>query len=356
MVLVIAEAGVNHNGDIELAKKLIDAAVEAGADIVKFQTFKASKLASDDAKQADYQSKNMGKEESQVDMLSRLELSYQDFVLLERYCANKNITFLSTAFDEESLDFLVKEIGQKYLKVSSGDLTNAPFLLAHAKTGLDIIISTGMSSLGEIEDALGVLAFGYLEQNGVPTKEAFAAAYHSSEGHNILREKVTILHCTTEYPAPLEEINLKAMDTLETAFGLNTGYSDHSEGVVVPLAAAARSAKIIEKHFTLSRDMEGPDHKASLEPHELSDMIAGIRSIEIALGNGIKGPTPSELKNLNVARKSLVAAVDIEKGDVFTSENIEIKRPGDGLSPMNYWGVLGQISTKSYKTGALISE
>tara|TARA_R110001583_G_scaffold18891_8_gene74708 strand:- start:302 stop:1378 length:1077 start_codon:yes stop_codon:yes gene_type:complete len=353
-ILIIAEAGVNHNGSLELAKKLIDVAARSGADIVKFQTFKATKLASASAKQAVYQEKNTGIAESQVDMLKRLELKYEDHFTLVDYCKLKNIEFLSTAFDEESLDFLTEELGQKLLKIPSGELTNAPLVLAHARTGLDIILSTGMATLSEIETALGVIAFGLLQMKDKPSVEKFENAYFSAEGQRLLKGKVTILHCTTEYPAPLEDINLSAMHTIMNAFKLDVGYSDHSQGIVIPIAAAALQAKIIEKHFTLDHSMEGPDHKASLEPNELEEMVRSIRKVEQALGDGIKGPRPSEIKNKAIARKSLVAAKTILKGQELTEDCIEIKRPGDGVSPINYWDVLHTKASKNYEEDELL--
>jgi N-acetylneuraminate synthase len=353
-VLIIAEAGVNHNGNLELAKKLIDVAAETGADIVKFQTFKASKLAAVSALQADYQTRNTGVSESQLDMLKRLELKYEDHFELVDYCNSKGIAFLSTAFDEESLAFLTEELGQTLLKIPSGELTNAPLLLAHARTGLDIILSTGMATLSEIETALGVLAFGLMQLEGEPSKDKFFQAYFSDEGKIALKAKVTILHCTTEYPAPLEDINLNAMQTIKDAFKLDVGYSDHSEGILVPIAATALNAKIIEKHFTLDQNMEGPDHKASLEPEQLKEMIASIRKVELVFGDGVKGPRPSEIKNIAIARKSLVAAKDITLGQVITEDCMTIKRPGDGISPLNYWDVLGTTANETYKKDELL--
>jgi N-acetylneuraminate synthase len=354
--LIIAEAGVNHNGDEKLAFKLVDAAYEAGADIVKFQTFKAKKLVTHTAKQCEYQIQNTGREESQLDMLSRLELSYDFHHDLVKYCNELGIEFLSTAFDEDSLAFLVNDLGLKKLKVPSGELTNAPLVLQHAQTGADLIVSTGMATLAEVETALGVIAFGYLAQPEIsPSLEAFQAAYFSSEGQKLLKEKVTVLHCTTEYPAPMLDINLKAMDTLATAFNLAVGYSDHSAGIEIPIAAVARGATLIEKHFTLDKEMEGPDHKASLEPSELTAMVSAIRNVELAIGDGVKGPRPSEIKNKAIARKSLVAAKDIAEGEMFTEENLQVKRPGNGLSPYNLWELLGQKSTASYQEGELVS-
>lgn len=357
MTLIIAEAGVNHNGDEKLAFELIDAAHKAGADIVKFQTFKAKNLVTAQAEQAEYQVANTKKQESQLAMLSRLELSWETHHALVSHCNRLGIEFLSTAFDSESLDFLVNDLGIKRLKLPSGELTNAPLVLQHARTGCDIIVSTGMATLSEIEAALGVIAFGYTApKEEDPDTEAFQRAYSSVEGQKALKDKVVILHCTTEYPAPMNEINLRVMDTLQAAFDLPAGYSDHSEGITIPVAAVARGAVVIEKHFTLDKNMEGPDHKASLEPDELSTMITAIRQVELALGGTIKTPTVSEIKNKAVARKSLVAAKAIAAGEAFTAENLTIKRPGKGISPYRYWELLGQISAKSYQPGDLIVE
>ena len=353
-ILIIAEAGVNHNGDIAIAKKLIDVAVDAGADIVKFQTFKAHKLAAISAKQAEYQTRNLGISESQVDMLKRLELKYEDHFQLVEYCNARGIEFLSTAFDEESLTFLTKILGQKLLKIPSGELTNAPLLLAHANTGLDIILSTGMATLPEIESALGVLAYGLTTPDKTPKEGCFEEAYNSEQGQRALKDKVTILHCTTEYPAPFKDINLNAMQTIKDFFNLNVGYSDHSRGILVPIAAAAMKAKIIEKHFTLDCNMEGPDHKASIEPKQLTEMIANIRNIETILGDGIKVPRPTEIKNIDIVRKSLVAAKEISLGEIITGDCIEIKRPGNGISPFKYWDLIGTKATKNYKEDELL--
>lgn len=357
MTVIIAEAGVNHNGDEKLAFQLVDVAYLAGADIVKFQTFKAKSLVTSDAKQADYQIKNSGKEESQLAMLNRLELSYEAHYRLATYCNKLGIEFLSSAFDSQSLTFLVENLGLNKLKIPSGELTNAPFVLEHAQTGLDIILSTGMATLDEVESALAVIAFGYLAiPNLPPSIDAFQAAYLSKKGQVLLRSRVTLLHCTTEYPAALSEINLKAMDTLAQNFELNVGYSDHSEGITVAIAAVARDAQIIEKHFTLDKTMQGPDHKASLNPQQLTEMVTAIRHVEQALGKGVKAPQPSELKNRLIARKSLIAAKNINKGDLITAETLSIKRPGSGMSPYHYWALLGSQYKNSYSEGDLINE
>ena len=355
MIKIIAEAGVNHNGNEQLAFELIDAAYKAGADVVKFQTFKAKRIVTETARQATYQIENTGKKESQFDMLSRLELSYGVHHQLVKHCNDLGIEFLSTAFDSESLDFLVNDLGLKTLKIPSGEITNAPLVLEHARTGCDLIVSTGMATLSEIEAVLGVIAFGYtVNELSVPNVGSFQAAYFSDDGQKALQDKVTLLHCTTEFPAPLADINLKAMDTMSNAFHLPVGYSDHSAGITVSIAAVAREAVLIEKHFTLDKAMDGPDHKASLDPIELKNMVQGIREVELALGNGLKGPRPSEIKNISVARKSLVAAVDIAEGELFSLNNITVKRPGYGRSPYQYWEVQGQLSTRNYKAGEVI--
>lgn len=356
MVKVIAEAGVNHNGDKKLAFQLIDAAVEAGADVVKFQTFKAQNLVTQNAQQADYQTRNSGVSESQFSMLSRLELGYDTHHELVDYCEQKGIEFLSTAFDQESLDFLVNELKLKTLKIPSGELTNAPFVLKHAQTGCELIVSTGMASLAEIEAALAVIAFGLTEAaDAKPSEEAFAKAYASQQGQKALKEKVTLLHCTTEYPTPVGEVNLKAMQTLEAAFGLSTGYSDHTAGIAIPVAATALGAQLIEKHFTLDKTLPGPDHKASLEPQELKAMVQAIRDAKLSLGSAVKTPQPSEVKNKHIARKSLVAAATIQPGEIFTEQNLVCKRPGNGLSPYLYWSLLGKKAQQSYEEGDLIN-
>lgn len=357
MTQIIAEAGVNHNGQEDLAFELVKAAHAAGADIVKFQTFKASKLVTAAARQAEYQQNNTGKTESQLTMLSRLELSYEAHHRLLAYCRQLGIEFLSTAFDSDSLAFLVDDLKLATLKISSGELTNAPFVLAHARTGCKLIVSTGMATLAEVEAALGVIAFGLIApRDAEPSENAFAAAYASEEGQAALVSRVTLLHCTTEYPAPLHEINLRAMDTMAAAFGLPVGYSDHSAGITVPVAAVARGAVLIEKHFTLDRNMEGPDHQASLEPQELADMVQAIHDVGLALGNGRKGPQPSEIKNKEIARKSLVATKEIQIGEPFCAENLEIKRPGTGASPYRYWSLLGKAAQRTYQEGDVIIE
>jgi N-acetylneuraminate synthase len=351
---IIAEAGVNHNGDIANALKLIDVAAECGADAVKFQTFKASELATDAAHKADYQAARTGGE-SQLEMLKKLELTEAEFVQAAEHCRTRGVLFMSTPFDEASLDFLVAKTGMDRVKIPSGEIGNGPFMLAIARTGLPCILSSGMSTLSEVEAALGVLAFGYTAaKDAAPSLAAFERAYASEEGQAALRVKVVLLHCTTEYPAPVEQINLSVMATMQRAFGLPVGFSDHSVGIHLASAAVAMGAAMIEKHFTLSRAMEGPDHAASLEPGELKTMIANIRDVECATGDGIKRPTAAEWPNRGVARKSIVAARDIAEGEVLASGMLKFKRPGTGLSPMRYWELLGRKAGRAYRANELI--
>jgi len=358
-VFVIAEAGVNHNGDMDRAKALVDAAAEAGADAVKFQTFRAQELVTQTAQKAEYQQRTTESTESQYAMLRRLELAPDAHEMLLEHCREQGISFLSTPFDSESANFLVEACGVDQLKVPSGEITNGPFLLDLTRHGLPIVLSTGMSTLGEVEEALSVLAFGLTHQGGDNaelSRDAFHSAFASEEGQRALQEHVTVLHCTTEYPAPFGEVNLRAMDTLRHAFGCRVGLSDHSEGTAIPIAAAARGATLIEKHFTLDRQLPGPDHAASLEPDELRAMIRGIRQVETALGTGKKIPTASEMKNRPVARKSLVARRSIAKGEPFTTQTLAAKRPGTGVSPMHYWKLLGQPASRDYTADERIDE
>ena len=346
--LVIAEAGVNHNGSVDMALRLVDAAVAAGADIVKFQTFRADSVVSRFAPKADYQINSTESCESHLEMVRRLELTLDDHRRLIQHCELRDIGFLSTPFDIESAKFLVRELGLAHLKIPSGEITNAPLLLTMARLGRPVILSTGMSTLGEIEEALGVLAFGYLNLQTRPSREAFRQTYVSNEGQAALCTRVTLLHCTTEYPAPYSEVNLAAMETLRHAFRLPVGFSDHTEGIAIPLAAVARGAAVIEKHFTLDRALPGPDHRASLEPAELAAMVAGIRQVEVALGDGIKRPATSEIKNMAIARKSLVAARNITVGEMFFEDNLTSKRPGGGISPMDFWEWQGRRASRNF--------
>ena len=346
-VFIIAEAGVNHNGSIELAYKLIDVASASGVNAVKFQTFKTENLVIKNAPKIAYQEKQNTFKESQFDMLQKLELSWDDFRKLFNYANSKKIKFMSTAFDSISLNFLINDLGLNLLKIPSGEITNRPFLLEHAKSKCDIILSTGMSSIQEIEEALGVLAFGLLSDE-VPTKEKIKNLYDTEECKKTLKEKITLMHCTTQYPASPIYINLNAIKNMENIFGLRIGYSDHSEGIFIPNNAVALGAKVIEKHFTIDRTLPGPDHKASLNPKELKDMIKNIRITETSLGNGEKVPQTSELQIRDSVRKSIYAKNIIEKGDILSSDNLAIKRPGNGRSPMDYWELIGESSDNDY--------
>jgi N-acetylneuraminate synthase len=347
-VAVIAEAGVNHNGDLGRALALVDAAADAGADFVKFQSFVADELASRQTSKCDYQRATTDAAESQHAMLKRLELDRDAHEWLMARCAERRIRFLSTPFDLPSLRLLTGELGLRLVKIPSGEITNAPLLLAAARTSADIILSTGMSDLDDVRRALGMLAFGYLGRDERPGADSFAAAFADARGRAMLAGNVTLLHCTSEYPAPFEDVNLRAMDTLREAFGLPVGLSDHSPGINVAVAAAARGAAVIEKHFTLDRALPGPDHKASLEPGELKTMIEGIRQIERALGDGRKVPAPSEIKNIAAARKCLVARRAIQAGEAFSEDNLAVKRAGGGIAPDRYWDWLGRVATRAY--------
>jgi N-acetylneuraminate synthase len=349
--LIIAEAGVNHNGDLKMALELVDKAAEAGADYVKFQTFKAIKLASASAKKARYQAHATDGSESQLAMLQRLELSVADHEAIIARCAEKGVRFLSTPFDMESLALLTKSFGLPEIKLGSGELTNAPLLLAAGRSGVKLILSTGMASLAEVEEALGVLAFS-LCRNGDPRGQRdFAEVLLDPAVWSVLADRVTLLHCTTEYPAAVEDTNLRAMETLRHAFKLRVGYSDHTVGEAVSLAAVALGATVLEKHFTLDRRLPGPDHAASLEPGELASLIRGVRAVERALGTGIKQPGAAEVANRAVARKSLMSARDLPAGHVMTPEDIEVMRPGDGLSPMLLWDVIGSVTNRATAKG-----
>lgn len=327
-ILIIAEAGVNHNGNLETAKQLALTAKKSGADIVKFQTARPEALVSQYARLADYQKQNIGKEMSQLDMLKNLFLTYDEFIELATYCKEIGICFLSTPFDLESIEFL-QQLGCDMWKIPSGEITNLPYLEKIALTHQKILLSTGMSTLDEIRTAMEIL-----KQNGAGD--------------------VTLLHCTTQYPTPFEEVNLRAMLTLCSEFNVPVGYSDHTKGIEVPVAAAALGAVVIEKHFTLDRNMEGPDHRASLEPKELQAMIHSVRNIEKAMGSYEKKPTPSEISNKMVARKSIIATCNIKKGEMFTEENISIKRPGNGISPMNWYKILGTLAVRDFQEDELI--
>ena len=328
-VFIIAEAGVNHNGDIKLAYELVDAAAEAGVDAVKFQTFKAEKLVTKSAQMADYQVTNTGKQESQLDMLRKLELDYDAHAELKTYAESKGLVFLSTPFDLEGIDFLV-ELGLVLMKAGSGDLTNLPYLEKMASKGIPMVISTGMAVMEECKDALSVI-------------------------HEAGNENVVVLHCTTNYPCPLEEVNLKAMKTMAQTLGCMIGYSDHTDGILVPQLAVAAGACVLEKHFTLDRKMEGPDHSASLEPQELKEMVKAVRQVEAIMGKGVKEPNVSERKIMAAARKSVVAAVDIPAGTKISLEMLDIKRPGTGISPKKMRDLKGKVSQVAILADTLLS-
>ena len=324
-VFIIAEAGVNHNGSLELAKLMADKSVEAGVDCIKFQTFKSENLVNKEAKKAEYQINNTGSNDSQYSMLKKLELSYSDFSELKSYCDKKGIMFLSTPFDLESIDFLA-DLGMNIFKVPSGEITNLPYLRKINSYKKEVILSTGMANLEEIQDAL-----------------------------NILKDcKVTLLHCTTEYPCPYDSVNMNAMLTIREKFNLPVGYSDHTQGIEIPVMAVSMGAKVIEKHFTLDKTMEGPDHKASLEPDELKKMVSSIRNVEKAFGTGEKAPQEAEKKNIEIARKSIVAKCDIQKGEIFTEQNLTCKRPASGISPMKWDEIIGTPAKKDYTEDELI--
>jgi N-acetylneuraminate synthase len=354
-VFVVAEAGVNHNGDPELGHQLVDAAAEAGADAVKFQTFTADELVSRGAPKAAYQERTTGTSESQYAMIHRLELSEQMHVHLMEHAKKRGIRFLSTPFGSSSLRLLCERLGLDLIKVGSGELTNLPFLVEVGRLARRVILSTGIGTIGEVEQALAALAWGFTaDATSPPSHDELWRAFSGERAQDALRERVTLLHCTTEYPAPFEDVNLRAMDTLRRAFGLPVGYSDHTLGIHVAVAAVARGASVLEKHLTLDRTLPGPDHEASLEPHEFASMVEQVHSIEQALGDGVKRPRASELSNLAVARKSLVAAVPIAKDEPFTEANLTMKRPGNGLPPSMYWSLLGRRSTRQYDADELI--
>ncbi len=328
--LIIAEAGINHNADLSMALRLVDVAVQAGADVVKFQTAVPEEVVTKHAKMAQYQIKNTGLEESQLAMTKRIHLPMEDFIAIKAYCISKNIAFSTTAFGPQSLAF-IKKLDLPFYKIPSGEITNLPYLRTIGSFDKPIILSTGMANLGEIEDAISEL-----------------------EGVGKKRADITVLHCTTEYPAPMHEVNLRAMATISAAFGTRVGYSDHTEGFEVAIAAVAMGAAVIEKHFTLDQNLPGPDHKASLEPDQLTAMVNAIRNIEAAMGSGIKRPFPSEAKNKLIARKSLVASQVICAGEIFRAENVTTKRPGNGISPMRWDEVMGRPASRDFDADELI--
>ena len=328
--VIIAEAGVNHNGSIDIAKKMIDAAVNGGADYVKFQTFKAEALVAQTAEKAAYQKELTNADESQFEMIKKLELDRNAHDILIKYCKQKDIQFLSTAFDHDSIN-LLDELKISLFKIPSGEITNLPYLRHIGKMGKPIIMSTGMSNLDEVRNALNLLIESGAE-----------------------KDEITILHCNTEYPTPMKDVNLRAMLTIKDELGVNIGYSDHTLGIEVSVAAVAMGATVIEKHFTLDRNMSGPDHAASLEPEDLRSLVTSIRNIEVFMGDGIKKPSSSETKNISVIRKSIVAKKPIKKGELFTKNNLTVKRPGTGISPMKWDIINGKVATNDYKTDDLI--
>ena len=345
-VLIIAEAGVNHNGSIEIAKQMVDKAVDAGVDIIKFQTFKSEKLVSKAARQAEYQQRNIGKkDEGQLAMLKKLELSQQDHEELIAYCNKKGIRFFSTAFDMESIDYL-HSLNMGLWKIPSGEITNYPYLRKIASYGEPIILSTGMCELSDIKAAVNVINEFWPTANcQLPTANSQRLTANSQQP----TADITILHCNTEYPTPYQDVNLKAMLEIAETFKVKFGYSDHTQGIEVPIAAVALGASVIEKHFTLDKTMEGPDHKASLEPEELKAMVQAIRHIEQALGTGHKTISESERKNIEIARKSIVAACPIKAGELLTEGNLTVKRPGSGISPMRWNEVVGTFAVKDFE-------
>ena len=356
-VLIIAEAGVNHNGNIKLAKKLIDKAILVGANAIKFQTFKTENLVHKNAKKADYQKNTANESDKQIDMLKKLELSFSDFVSLNKYCKKKKIEFLTSAFDDDSLEFVVNKIKPKYLKIPSGEITNGPFILKHALSGKKIILSSGMSNLKNIEDALKIIAFGYLNKKKKyikPSVKKFNIAYKNIKAIKLLNKNVILLQCTTEYPTKLNDINLDTLNTFKKKFGLSFGLSDHSTSILPSLLAVNMGAKIIEKHFTLNKNFKGPDHKSSLNPNEFKKLVNEINNAIIIKGSHVKKVYKSERKNIIPVRKSMYARINIKKGELFSNKNIIMKRPGVGISPMKFWEIIGKKSKYNFSKGQKI--
>lgn len=354
-VYIIAEAGVNHNGQKDMAFALVDAAAAAGADAVKFQTFDAQKLASKNAPKAEYQKLSTDATESQFAMLKKLELPREWHHELQAYSHTRGIEFLSTAFDTDSLSFLV-ELGMPFFKIPSGELTNAPLLWQFAHTSKPLILSTGMATLSEVEQGLAIVAHALSSESEPADMDEVWRVWSKAESRSRLRNHVTLLHCTSQYPTPFNEVNLRGMDTLAAAFGLRVGYSDHTEGILIPVAAVARGARVIEKHFTLDRLLPGPDHKASLEPDELKRMVSEIRALQVALGDGSKVPQVSEWDTRKAARQQVVAARDIAKGTVLARQDLTTSRSGGGMAPTNLWGLVGQLADRSYSAGDIIEK
>lgn len=344
---IIAEAGVNHNGSLAMALDMVDVAAECGADVIKFQTFKPELVVSRNAAKAEYQKASTGEGESQLDMIRRYELSRDGHIAIIERCRERGIEFFSTPFDAPSVDLLVS-LGAERLKIPSGEITNWPLLHRIGATGKPVIMSTGMSTPGEVRSAMGVYLLGALIPDITPSEAEAGKIFSSGEGRRYLEKNMTLMHCTTQYPAPYEDVNLRAMDLLSDEFGLPVGYSDHTEGIAVSLAAAARGAAVIEKHFTLDKNLPGPDHRASVSPGELSALVAGVRAVELALGKYEKFAAPSEIPNRDIARKSLTALLDIKRGELFTPGNLGAKRPGTGISPARFWEYAGRPAGRDY--------
>jgi len=352
-VYIIAEAGVNHNGQRDLAFALVDAAAEAGADAVKFQTFDAARLASKSAPKAAYQKQSTDAAESQLAMLKKLELPREWHADLQAHATQKGIEFLSTAFDSDSLAFLV-DLGMPLFKIPSGELTNGPLLWQFARTGKPLVLSTGMATLSEVEQGLAIVAHALSAEAEPSSIDDVWRSWSRADWRARLNGHVTLLHCTSQYPTPFAEVNLRGMDTLAQAFGLTVGYSDHTEGILIPVAAVARGAKFIEKHFTLDRSLPGPDHKASLEPPELTQMVRDIRALQVALGDGGKTPQPSEWDTRQAARQQVVAARDIAAGNILARADLTTARCGSGLPPTALWGLVGQRTGRAYVAGDIV--
>lgn len=353
--IIIAEAGVNHNGDTELARQLVDIAATAGADYVKFQTFKAEEVSSADAPLAEYQAANLNSGGSQVEMLQKLELSREQHLVLVEHCRRRGIKFLSTAFDVASLRFLSEELKVELIKIPSGEIVNPLLLIEAGRTQKPIIMSTGMAVMSDIELALGAIAHGRLSSDLPISPDSLRAIRQSKKGRATIADRVSLMHCTTEYPAAFADINLRAIDTLKTAFAVPVGLSDHSPGISAAIAAVAMGANIIEKHFTIDQSLPGPDHKASLTPEELHSLVKSIREVEAAFGHGRKEPAAIELKNAAIARRSVAAACDIEAGTLITADHLCFKRPGTGLSPMRYLELTGRKAVRKISAGTIIS-
>lgn len=354
-VYFIAEAGVNHNGSLKLAKELVDIAKVAGADAVKFQTFIAEQVVTPTAKKAEYQITNTGNSDSQLEMIKKLELSQADFRQIRDYCQLRGIEFLSTPFDISSAHFLNSSLEVQKMKVPSGEITNASLLLTIARFRKPIILSTGMSDLEEIEEALATIAYG-LVHDDFPTSVRARSFFKTDSAKKILEKYVTILHCVTEYPAPERDINLRAMQAIRARFGLPIGYSDHSLGIHIPIAAVAMGATVIEKHFTIDTKMDGPDHACSLSPAELKLLVDLIRKVELSFGNGEKKPAQSELKNREIVRRSLFAAKEIRSGEIFSEKNMIALRPGSGISAKHFYDWIGRKASRDFSAGEMISE